>query len=92
MLYNFVPNESKLIQRKIYTRTVVLNKNLVRKIRQHIGGQFLDLTNLRKSAGHAQQGSSLTLHRVLVKKNDTLIFLHSISTIYANEISYTFVF
>ena len=40
-----------------------VHNNLVRKIRQHIGGQFLHQTNLRKSAGHTQQGSSLTLHK-----------------------------
>ena len=43
-----------------------IHYNLVRKIRQHIGGQFLHQTNLRKSAGHTQQGSSLTLHKSLV--------------------------
>ena len=38
-------------------------------MRPHIGGQVLHPTNLRKSAGHTQQGSSLTLHKSLVVRD-----------------------
>ena len=46
-----------------FTYLESIHYNLVLKIRQHIGGQFLHQTNLKKSAGHTQQGSSLTLHK-----------------------------
>ena len=60
--YNWIPSNVKKSLESIHY-------NLVRKIRQHIGGQFLHQTNLRKSVGHAQQGSSLTLHKSLVVRD-----------------------
>ena len=49
-----------------FTYLESIHYNLVLKIRQHIGGQFLHQTNLRKSASHTQQGSLRTLHKSLV--------------------------
>ena len=58
-----------LLKSPEFTVLESIHYNLVRKIRQHIGGQFLHQTNLRKSAGHTQQGSSLTLHKSLVVRD-----------------------